>query len=244
MGRPRRGEPIRCLHDLARLLYARSVLRAQRLPACLLLAALVGGQALAEAPGADTPPPRVYGDGGLLSEPKYSGTDHRTQWSLAGPGEREDLSQASRHASGRGWRLLRSGDPETAMRRFNQAWTLDETNPEALWGMAIVQQERAAGLGPAQEPADRAERTRLVDSSLSLLREAIAADEPDPAPPLLSDAVRLLTQRARVRRAAGAAGADEDLAEADRLLTRAEAAGDHPQLREDRAELQTLQDAG
>ena len=41
--------------------------------------------------------------------------------------------------SGRGWQLLRQGNIPDAMRRFNQAWLIDNENGSALWGMAAVQ---------------------------------------------------------------------------------------------------------
>lgn len=37
-----------------------------------------------------------------------------------------------------GFQYLRKGDPQTAMYRFNQAWTLDAKNENAFWGFATV----------------------------------------------------------------------------------------------------------
>ncbi|MEW6426497.1 MAG: tetratricopeptide repeat protein [Thermodesulfobacteriota bacterium] len=37
-----------------------------------------------------------------------------------------------------GWSYLQKGDWETAMRRFNQAWLLDQDNYEAYWGFAAI----------------------------------------------------------------------------------------------------------
>jgi tetratricopeptide (TPR) repeat protein len=47
-------------------------------------------------------------------------------------------TKAAADASNRGWQLLRQGNFNDAMRRFNQAWLLDSSNGHALWGMAAV----------------------------------------------------------------------------------------------------------
>lgn len=47
--------------------------------------------------------------------------------------------KASEDASMNGWQYLRQGNVNDAMRRFNQAWLLDNSNGKALWGMAAVQ---------------------------------------------------------------------------------------------------------
>ncbi len=47
--------------------------------------------------------------------------------------------KAAEDASSRGWQFLRQGNISDAMRRFNQAWLLDNSNGSALWGMAAVQ---------------------------------------------------------------------------------------------------------
>lgn len=40
-----------------------------------------------------------------------------------------------------GWQFFRQGNMKDAMRRFNQAWLLDNTNGSALWGMAVIQDQ-------------------------------------------------------------------------------------------------------
>jgi len=52
-----------------------------------------------------------------------------------------DRKKASTDTAMRGWQLLAGGDPEDAMRRFNQAWLLNNKNGIALWGMAAVETE-------------------------------------------------------------------------------------------------------
>lgn len=66
-----------------------------------------------------------------------------------------DRKKGAIEASSRGWQFLRQGNPLDAMKRFNQAWLLDNTNGNALWGMAAIQ----AGSGK-------------IDESLKLFAEA------------------------------------------------------------------------
>jgi tetratricopeptide (TPR) repeat protein len=47
--------------------------------------------------------------------------------------------KAAEDVSSRGWQFLRQGNIPDAMRRFNQAWLLDNANGSAIWGMAAVQ---------------------------------------------------------------------------------------------------------
>ncbi|MDX8398702.1 MAG: hypothetical protein R8K20_00455 [Gallionellaceae bacterium] len=47
--------------------------------------------------------------------------------------------KAAEDISTRGWQLLRQGKVPDAMRRFNQAWLIDNSNGIALWGMATIQ---------------------------------------------------------------------------------------------------------
>jgi tetratricopeptide (TPR) repeat protein len=50
-----------------------------------------------------------------------------------------DRKKAAEDAAMRGWQSFRQGDTATAMKRFNQAWLLDNKNGTALWGMAAIQ---------------------------------------------------------------------------------------------------------
>jgi tetratricopeptide (TPR) repeat protein len=54
---------------------------------------------------------------------------------------RGDRRKASMDTAMEGWRYLSGGDLEDAMRRFNQAWLLNNKNGIALWGMAAVETE-------------------------------------------------------------------------------------------------------
>jgi tetratricopeptide (TPR) repeat protein len=50
-----------------------------------------------------------------------------------------DRNKASMDISTRGWQYLAAGNLADAMRRFNQAWLLNNSNGTALWGMAAVE---------------------------------------------------------------------------------------------------------
>jgi tetratricopeptide (TPR) repeat protein len=63
--------------------------------------------------------------------------------------------KAADDLAARGWQFLREGKREDAMRRFNQAWLIDHSNGNALWGMAAVQGQ-----------------TGKLDESLKLFAEA------------------------------------------------------------------------
>lgn len=52
-----------------------------------------------------------------------------------------DRKKAADALSSRGWHFLRQGDKPDAMRRFNQAWLIDNACGSALWGMAAIQAE-------------------------------------------------------------------------------------------------------
>ena len=73
-----------------------------------------------------------------------------------------DRKKASADMAARGWQYLAQQDLADAMRRFNQAWLLDNHNGIALWGMAAI--EASSG---------------KLDESLKLFAEAekFVADE-------------------------------------------------------------------
>lgn len=50
-----------------------------------------------------------------------------------------DRKKAAEDISSRGWQFLRQNNASEAMKRFNQAWLLDSTNGNALWGMAAIE---------------------------------------------------------------------------------------------------------
>jgi tetratricopeptide (TPR) repeat protein len=50
-----------------------------------------------------------------------------------------DRAKASMDMAMRGWQYLAAGDFDTAMRRFNLAWLLNNSNGTALWGMGAYE---------------------------------------------------------------------------------------------------------
>lgn len=84
---------------------------------------------------------------------------------------RGDLKRAGRAWSGQGFEILRLGDPDEAMRRFNRAWLLDRENYQVYWGFAQVLVIRG-------ELADAA---HYLEQALELL------DDPYQKPALLTD---------------------------------------------------------
>lgn len=71
--------------------------------------------------------------------------------------------KAAEDVSARGWQLLRQGAISDAMKRFNQAWLLDSSNGNALWGMAAIQ----AGLGKLNESLQLfAEAERIIGGDI------------------------------------------------------------------------------
>jgi tetratricopeptide (TPR) repeat protein len=49
-----------------------------------------------------------------------------------------DLKKASHETAASGWQALRENRHADAMRRFNQAWLLNPSSGQALWGMGAV----------------------------------------------------------------------------------------------------------
>ena len=71
--------------------------------------------------------------------------------------------KAAEDVSAQGWQLLRQGANPDAMRRFNQAWLLDNSNGNALWGMAAIQ----AGSGKLNESLPLfAEAERIIGGDI------------------------------------------------------------------------------
>jgi len=72
--------------------------------------------------------------------------------------------KAAEDVSARGWQFLQQNNYPEAMRRFNQAWLLDNTNGAALWGMAAI----SSISGKSEESLKLfAEAERVVGSDLN-----------------------------------------------------------------------------
>ena len=82
---------------------------------------------------------------------------------LAKFGSREEGSRTSSDA---GWEAFNRGEYSLAMSRFNQAWLLDENNPQAYWGFGLVllrKQKYKQGLQMLEDASMRApENARLI----------------------------------------------------------------------------------
>ncbi len=50
--------------------------------------------------------------------------------------------KAVRDANRSGWKFLNKKDMKAAIKRFNQAWLLDQTNGDAYWGFATIVSDR------------------------------------------------------------------------------------------------------
>jgi tetratricopeptide (TPR) repeat protein len=78
--------------------------------------------------------------------------------------------QHSKGASDLGWKYFYQGDLDTAIKRFNQAWLLDEKNYEAYWGFGIICGKRAvSGESPKQN----------IEDSIKYLEKAISLTYPN-----------------------------------------------------------------
>jgi len=74
-----------------------------------------------------------------------------------------DRKKAAVDVATRGWQFLRQGNAPDAMKRFNQAWLLDSSNGNALWGMAAFE----AGSGKLNESLTLfAEADRIIGDDI------------------------------------------------------------------------------
>ena len=76
----------------------------------------------------------MYG-GMKKTEQQKAADEHFIQEVVAKSGSRE---KGSRVASKAGWEAYYEGDLNMSMKRFNQAWLLDDKNAEAYWGFGLV----------------------------------------------------------------------------------------------------------
>lgn len=154
--------------------------------------------------------------------PKYGNDpDYEPIWARTPAGERKATIEDSKHCSMRGWEYLRSGDVSTAIKRFNQAWTLYPENHETLWGMAMVLLERAK-----KQEGELLEKTLI--EAVALIDEARGLDAKNP--PLLTDAALLYASRGGLLRSLGDKRANEDFSTSEKLLRGAESISPHPQI--------------
>ena len=181
------------------------------------------------------PPPIVPGtpaaEGYDDAQPRYGDASRQTLWDRTPPAKRAELFAPSQTASDRGWSYAYQGRFDDAMRRFNQAWLLDPNNARALWGMGIVQFERARADSATKKGATPA-TLALLDGAAALMDDALAAGATPPGVELVTDAAFVRATRGGLRKSMNVGGADEDFDAAGTLLQRAEAMKQTPQVLE------------
>jgi tetratricopeptide (TPR) repeat protein len=106
--------------------------------------------------------------------PKYGGLP-KTEWQKAADAKfvaamdeqyHGDRTKASNTVAARGWQYMAERNLEDAMRRFNQAWLLNNSNGTALWGMAAVE----AGTGKFEDSLKLfAEAEKFASSDINFL---------------------------------------------------------------------------
>lgn len=101
-------------------------------------------------------------------------------------------NEIARDIARTGWGKIQEGDPDTAIKRFNQAWLLNPKCPEAIWGFGVVMDirgnpiEAEKYLAMARE-IEKKEPGLYVDSA----RIALHAQKFDQAKTFVYDALRL-----------------------------------------------------
>jgi len=81
-----------------------------------------------------------------------------------------NLTKAAEDVALSGWGYLRQNDNMNAMKRFNQAWLLDNKNGTALWGMAVAEQKRAlpTSMATSMELFTEAEQYKKEDINFAV----------------------------------------------------------------------------
>ena len=164
---------------------------------------------------------------------KYGVSDYQTIWGRTPSAQRNSQRSMSIAASKRGWALIQKGDLPTAMKRMNQAWSLCPENPNALWGMAIIEYERIR-----RQTENTPSQTNLqkLSHAISLIDEAAAL--PSSQASLLNDNALLVMTRGAMKKAMSIGGSNEDFSRAERLLHQAQALDIHPLIYENMAALE------
>lgn len=143
-----------------------------------------------------------------------------------------DLQAGAHHAVRRGWEAFERKDYEVAIRRFNQAWLLEDGNPDIYWGFALTTYLRGDGLRVAERWFGEAEQRMARGLALAALfsdhgRVLDESGEPARAKTYFEKALAINPDHleahvgmARVLMQSGdRAGADKHLKEIERLKT-------------------------
>lgn len=81
--------------------------------------------------------------------------------------EKADYKKWSREISQLGWEYFYKSDADTAIKRFNQAWLFDPTNPEVWWGFGVIMGKRGETEG----------QDKLVIEAIGYLTKALCLEE-------------------------------------------------------------------
>lgn len=80
---------------------------------------------------------------------------------------KDDRKKASEEIATRGWQYLRQGQTDEAMRRFNQAWLINNSNGSALWGMAAIQGNKPEKIAESLQLFAEADKFNIGDIDFS-----------------------------------------------------------------------------
>lgn len=159
-------------------------------------------------------------------KPKYGIPGYETKWQRTPEKARRVAKDVSGDTDQKGWEALHRGDTDTAMKRFNQAWTLWDENPLPLWGMGLTVFERTR----ASDATDIDAVLAGFDQSVALIEEARTLT--DEQAPMLTDLALVYANRGGFRAHAGRPGAEDDYSAAGATLDKAEEinGGPHSQI--------------
>ncbi len=76
------------------------------------------------------------------------------------------LGQATYRAIQLGWQFVAQGDPDMAIKRFNQAWLFEPDNPDIHWGFAVATAIQGAPLTTVERHFKKAESLKKNDPAL------------------------------------------------------------------------------
>ncbi|RKE83566.1 tetratricopeptide repeat protein [Rhizobium sp. AG855] len=76
------------------------------------------------------------------------------------------LVKATYRAIQLGWQFVAQGDPETAIKRFNQAWLFEPDNADIHWGFAVATALQGAPLSTVERHFAQAESVKKNDAAL------------------------------------------------------------------------------
>ncbi|MDQ0419280.1 Tfp pilus assembly protein PilF [Peteryoungia aggregata LMG 23059] len=76
------------------------------------------------------------------------------------------LDKATYRAIQLGWQFVAQGDPDMAIKRFNQAWLFEPANADIHWGFAVATALQGAPLSTVERHFAKAESLKKNDAAL------------------------------------------------------------------------------